>query len=472
MSAPLWQLSAVELAQGIKNGDWSAADACASVYERIDAKNPELNAIVEQTRDAAFAQATAADAAHSAGENHGPLHGVPVTIKINADVEGLPTSNGIPDFKSIIAPGNAAITQNLLDAGAIIVGTTNAPEFSMRGTTDNPLYGLTHNPWGETLSPGGSSGGAGSAAAAGFGPIHHGNDIGGSLRFPSATCGVTSVKPGMGRVPAFNPSATAERGMLAQLMSVQGVICREVRDVRLGLASAIRHDPRDPWHVPLPLDGPTLDGPIRVAYTKNSHGYPIAPEIVENLERAADILRAQGYIVDEVEPPPITEPAKGWFSVAILEIQKTLGPLAEAHGSDTIQQIFEDFYAISEMVDLEGYFFGIAERTRMVREWTVFLDQYPLVLSPFLMLPTYPYDYDETRAGLKDMFDGAIYSFGINYLGLPAGTISAGYANGVPSSVQIIGRRFREDLILDALEAIESDVGVMAHALWAREETL
>ncbi|TNF89030.1 MAG: amidase, partial [Gammaproteobacteria bacterium] len=400
----LWAKSAVELAEGIRNRNWSSVEVARSVYDRIDEKNPALNAVVIQDRAAALQAAEAADAAVAAGAELGTLHGVPVTIKINVDVEGKPNSNGIPAFKDNIAPGNSPVVQNLLDAGAVIVGMTNTPEFSMRATTDNPLFGLTHNPWGERLSPGGSSGGAGSAAAAGFGPIHHGNDIGGSLRFPSAACGVATVKPGQGRVPAYNPSAQVERGLLSQLMSVQGVICREVKDVRLGMQAVIRHDPRDPWHVPMPFEGPALTGPVKVAYTKNAHGYPIHPEVVENLDRAAAILAAAGYQVEEVEPPPIREAAEAWFSVALLEIKLTLDPLAREVGSPTIQGVFDAFYEMSEMVDLQGYFTGVAERTRLVRDWNLFLAEYPLVLTPFLMRSTCDYDYDETFEGVQDLF--------------------------------------------------------------------
>jgi amidase len=469
MSDQLWQHGAQQLAEGIRDKTWSAAEAVDSVYNRIDAKNPNLNAIVLEDRDQARAAATRADAAVSSGQPLGRLHGVPVTIKTNVDVEGKPNSNGIPAFESNIAPANSPIVQNLLDDGAIIVGMTNTPEFSMRGTTNNPLYGLTHNPWGERMSPGGSSGGAGAAAAAGFGPIHHGNDIGGSLRFPSTACGVATVKPGQGRVASYNPSAKAERGMLSQFMSTQGIICRDVADVRFGMPTAVKHDPRDPWHVPMPFAGATPTAPLKVAYTKNAHGYPMHPDITANLERAANTLSRAGYIVEEVEPPPITEPAHGWFSVAILEIKLTLGPLADQYGSQTIRDIFENFYTMSDMVDLEGYFTGIAERTRMLREWSVFLNEYPLVLTPFLMQPTFDYDYDETYDGLKDLFDSAIYSFGLNYIGFPAGVVPAGLADGMPSGVQVVGQKFREDLILDALEVIETDVGVMSRRLWAND---
>src|SRR5262249_44760720 len=229
----LWQKSGVELAEGIARRKFSCREAMESVVGRIRAKNKTLNAIVYDFTEEALVEARRADEELAAGNGRGPLHGVPVTIKENVDQRGKPTPNGIPAFESIIAPDDAPLVPNLRQGGAIIVGRTNTPELSMRATTDNPLHGRTHNPWHPDASAGGSSGGAGAAAAAGFGPIHHGNDIGGSLRFPAFACGLATVKPTPGRVPAYNPSATTERGLLAQLMSVQGAICREVQDVRL-----------------------------------------------------------------------------------------------------------------------------------------------------------------------------------------------------------------------------------------------
>jgi amidase len=441
-----------------------------SVAGRIRKKNDALNAIVYDYTDEALGGAQRADEELAAGRARGPLHGVPVTIKENVDQEGKPTPNGLPAFAGVIAPADAPLVRNLRRAGAIIVGRTNTPELSMRATTDNPLHGPTRNPWHRDASPGGSSGGAGAAAAAGFGPIHHGNDIGGSLRFPAFTCGVATVKPTPGRIPAYNPSATEERGMLAQLMSVQGAICREVRDVRLATRVMAQRDARDPWWVPAPFDGESLAAPIRVAFTKKAHGYPMHAEIGRALDRAASWLAAAGYAVEEVEPPPITEPARAWFSVAVAEMKVMLYPTAKKHGSQTIQDIFGWYDQMANAVDAAGYMRGIADRTRMTRQWSVFLDEYPLVLTPFLMRPTFPWNYDaQGLAQTKDIFDAAIYSFGVNYLGVPAGVVPIGLVDGLPAGVQIVGRRFREDLILDAMEVVEAQVGVLARTLWARE---
>src|SRR2546427_2222844 len=174
MTGPLWQASAIEVAAGIREKQFSCSEVMTSVVERIRALNPKLNAIILNLTDQALAEAAAADRALKGLAAPGPLFGVPVTIKVNIDVEGQATTNGVPAFANLIAPGDSPLVRNLRRAGAIIVGRTNTPEVSMRVTTVNPLHGRTRNPWHADASPGGSSGGAGAAASAGFGPIHHG----------------------------------------------------------------------------------------------------------------------------------------------------------------------------------------------------------------------------------------------------------------------------------------------------------
>ena len=468
MNKALWQLSAVEVAAGIREKRFSCSQVMESTVERIRALNPKLNAIVIDLTTQALAEAAAADRRLQSPIEPGPLFGVPVTIKVNVDQEGQATTNGLPAFANLIAPADAPVVSNLRRAGAIIVGRTNTPEVSMRATTVNPLHGRTGNPWHPDASPGGSSGGAGAAAAAGFGPIHHGNDIGGSLRFPAFANGVVTLKPTQGRIPAFNPSATVERGLLAQLLSVQGAIARTVADVRLATRVMAGGDPRDPWWVPAPFDGESLHRPIRVAVTRNSHGYPIHPGISLLIDRAAAHLSNVGYDVVEAEPPSIMEPARGWFTVLLTELKGTLGPIVDQFGSDEVRRIFGWYYEIGEIFDLDRYRAGLADRTRMLRAWNVFLEAHPLVLTPFLMRPTYPWNYDALGlAQTKDLFDSAIYSYSINYLGLPAGFVPVDLVEDLPAGVQLIGRRFREDVILDAMAAIEQRAGRLVDQLWA-----
>ena len=324
-----WKLSAVELAELVRSRRVSCVAIMESVLGRIAARNGELNAIVTDCGAAALNEAMEKDRLLDSGTITGPLHGVPVTIKVNIDVAGQATTNGVPDCSDLIASEHSPVVSNLLDAGAIIVGRTNTPEFSMRLTTDNPLHGRTINPWNSDVSPGGSSGGASVAAAMGFGPIHHGNDIGGSLRMPAFACGVSTIKPTFGRVPAYVPSALGERGILATMIAVQGVICREVRDVRLATRELASGDPRDPWWVPVPFDGPELDGPIPVAVTTETYGYPAHPDIINAIDHAAGILDDAGYRVEQVATPPMDEPAKAWvrrFDQRTLVALRRIGP--------------------------------------------------------------------------------------------------------------------------------------------------
>ncbi len=466
----LWKLGAVELVAGIRDGSFSCVEAMQSVADRIGDRNGHLNAITVDLREAALVEAMAADDARSKGRELGPLHGVPITIKENVDVAGQSTPNGIPAFADLVATEDAPLVRNLKQAGAIVVGRTNVPEFSMRATTDNPLRGRTFNPWDDAASPGGSSGGAGVSAAAGFGPLHHGNDIGGSLRFPSTANGTCTVKPTTFRVPVFNSSAAAERGPLSQAMSCQGLIGREARDVALGTSVIIGPDPRDPNCAPVPWAGPDLGSPLTVAVTTESAGYDIHPAIVQAVDDAASMLADAGYRIVEVEPPPIIESARQWFRAGTTEMQATLDPAVRQFGSETIQTIFDWYYDLSELLDRDQYITAFGHRTRLMREWNVFLAAHPLVLTPFLMRPLFDWDYDASSfEATKDLFDSAIYSTGINYLGLPAGVIATGLVEGRPSAVQLVGQRYREDVICRAMEAIEERTGSLATQLWARE---
>ena len=222
--------------------------------------------------------------------------------------------------------------------------------------------------------------------------------------------------------------------------------------------------------MPAPFEGEAVAPPLRVAFTRNAHGYPMHPEIAAGVERAARLLAAAGYTVEEVEPPPVTEPARGWMSIALAEMRATLDPQIRRLGSDTIRQVFDGYYRFGEFASAEDYLLGVAARTRMTRAWNEFLARHPLVLTPFLMRPAYPHDIDaRSHEGLADVFGAAIYSYGVNYLGLPAGVLPIGFVDGMPSAVQIVGRRYREDLILDAMAVIERDTGALARQLWARE---
>jgi len=468
----LWKLSAAEIAIGIKEGTFSATEVTQSVLSRINDKNPELNAITVEFPEEALTAAAQADEALASGQPLGPLHGVPVTIKENIDVAGQATPNGVPAFAELMAQEDAPLVKNLRDAGAIVIGRTNVPEFSMRGTTVNPLRGRTFNPWDTDASPGGSSGGGGAAAAAGFGPLHHGNDIGGSLRFPALANGIATVKPTNNRIPVFNSSAQAERGPLSQIMSVQGIMARDASDLSLATEVMIRPDPRDPLSPPVPWNGPKLDGPITVAVTKESYGYPIHDDILKLIDQAADALQDAGYQVQEVRTPSIDEPFRDWFRTLITEMNVGLLPQILEHGSDDIKTTIDYFFRMGEVLELDTFISDFGERTRMMRDWNLFLAKFPLTLTPIYMGPLYDWDYDlQSFDACKDFLEASSYSMAINYLGLPAGVIGTGLVEDRPAAVQIVGQRYREDLICEALEAIQQRCGRLTDQLWARDIT-
>lgn len=468
---PLWKLDATDLSALTRAGDVSAAEATSSALDRMNAVNPALNAVVEDLSSEALARAKELDAAVARGGTPGPLHGVPVTIKVNVDQKGHATTNGVTALKDLIAPDDAPVVRNLLLAGAVVIGRTNTPEFSFRADTENPLYGRTHNPWGDHVSPGGSSGGAGSAVMAGIGALAHGNDIGGSLRFPAAANGAVTVKPGLGRVPAWNPSQKSERGMLAQSMSVQGLITRSARDLDLSMPSLIAADPHDPFHVPLPYQGRPVTEPIRVAFTKETFGFDLHPEVSAALDTAAAALEDAGYDVEEITPPLVKDCGLDGYRALMGEVLAIMGPDVQAAGSDTINAIFQEYFRQFPPFEGDEMLAVMARRSHYAREWSMFTQEYPLVLSPFLPQPFFRPGRDTEGAdGVREVLGSALWSYSMNFIGLPAGSVPARLANlpqgPQPINVQIIGRRWREDLIVSAMAAIEARTGQMAPRLW------
>src|SRR5258707_1023918 len=245
----LWRLSAADIAALIRAKKISAKDAAVSALARLDAVNPKINAVVDHRPDNVLAQAGAIDAGIGRGEDMGPLAGVPVTVKVNIDQVGFATTNGLKLQRDVIAATNSPVIDNLRKAGAVILGRTNCPAFSYRWFTTNLIHGDTKNPRDPALTPGGSSGGAGAAVAAGIGHIAHGTDIAGSIRYPAYACGVHGLRPTFGRVAAFN-AALPERPPGPQMCAVSGPLARTIADIRIALAAMSARDAPDPWWVP------------------------------------------------------------------------------------------------------------------------------------------------------------------------------------------------------------------------------
>lgn len=457
MTEALWRWPAHQLATAIRHGAVSALEAAQSTLARVQAVNPALNAIVDVLADEALAAARAADAARQRGDTLGPLHGVPVTVKVNVDCQGRATTNGVVAFKDNIAAEDSPVVANLRRAGAVIIGRTNTPAFSVRWFTENDLHGRTLNPWSRGHTPGGSSGGASSAVAAGLGAIAHGNDLAGSVRYPAYCTGVYGLRPSFGRVPAFLPSAKEERPISMAMMSVQGPLARNVADLRLALHAMSAGDARDPWWVPAPLQGPALPGPLRVAMTVNCNGQPADPAVVAAVRQAGAWLADAGYVVEETEPPSLAEAHALWNLIGNDEARQFMWPAVQQHGDEGVRRSFGQMLADSPVLSHADHLRAFARRSTLIRQWQVFMQRYPLVLGPVSGEPPFPWGWDvDSVESMARVLRAQESQFAVPVLGLPAVSVPTGLAAGLPMGVQLIAPRFREDLVLAAAEVIES----------------
>lgn len=461
MDKPLWQWSAAQLARAIRAKTITSRDAVTACLDRIAAINPAVNAVVSVQTEAALAAADIADKAVAAGFALGPLHGVPTTTKINVDQAGLPTTNGVVALKDNVAKDDAPVVANLRRAGAIIIGRTNTPAFSMRWFTDNDLHGRTLNPWRADVTPGGSSGGAAVASATGMCAIAHGNDGGGSIRYPAYCTGTVGLRPSFGRIPAFNGTAAGERQLSLQMISVQGAITRTVEDSRLALGAMAASDPRDPWHVPAPLEGPRIDRP-GIAACLDPAGIGITAEVEAAVRHAATILSEAGHPLDWRDPPDVQAVATAWNDFAQGESRVTLEAQVAQHGDALSRRAFALMMARTPDLDVPNLIRLTSARATYLRRWQLFMQQTPLVLCPVAMETALPYGVDtESEASVDRLYRSHVFLFATAYLGLPSISVPVGVHNGVPVGVQIIGPRFREDIVLDAAELIEQRIGVM-----------
>src|SRR5690348_12859562 len=381
----LWQYDATDLARLIRTGRASAKEAVDSVLGRLHKVNPATNAVVRVFEAEARAEAATADAARARGHALPPLHGVPVTIKINVDMAGSPTDNGVVPLKDFVAKEDSPVVANLRNAGAIIIGRTNAPAFSMRIFSDNALHGRTLNPRDPSVTPGGSSGGAGAATATGIGAIAHGNDIGGSVRIPAYCNGVVGLRTGFARIPSFTPtSANVGRPVGAVLMAVQGPHTRTVRDARLALEVMARGDRRDWRWNDVPLQGPLPARPIKVAIVPEFPGGRTHPAQAAAVRQAGRHLQAAGYVVEEILPPDLERGVELWHMICVTDVFGGLWPQMQKMGDPDGIAAMRAWLELHKPVDLPTYVAALTEREGMLFRWMSFLQQWPLVILPTL----------------------------------------------------------------------------------------
>lgn len=459
MASELWRMDAVDQARLIRTGRASAREAVASSLARLEAVNPQINAVVQFMAEEALAAADAADAKQARGEALPPLHGVPVTIKVNVDQVGYATTNGVVAFKDAVAKEDAPVVANLRAAGGIIIGRTNLPAFSMRVFSDNALHGRTLNPLDPTVSAGGSSGGAGAATATGIGAIAHGNDIGGSVRIPAMYNGVVGLRPSLGRVAAFNPSQQVARPFGSQMMAVQGPHTRTVRDCRVALAAMAKGDPRDTRWVDAPLEGPAL--PKRVALVVENPGGTLHPAQAEAVRTAGKHLAAAGYEVEEVSPPNLNDIVECWMAIGANELFPALLPRMRQLGDPDGIASMETWNQLVPPSGMARFLQAIAERDLFIWRWLEFMQTRPLVVLPTMGSLAPVHGLDTTLEGQRQVLDQIRVSLIAPVLGLPSLAVPVGRAGRLRPGVQIMAPRFREDLCLEAGEVIEAAEGVV-----------
>ena len=459
MSDP-WSLSATEVAEGVRSGRFTAREITESALARLGDVNPAINAVVQEMPEEALAAADAVDGARAVGQKLGPLAGVPVTVKVNVDQRGFATTNGVRIQKDLIAETDSPVVANLRKAGAVIVGRTNTPAFSLRWFCRNSLHGHTLNPHDKGITPGGSSGGAGSATAAGIGAIGHGTDIAGSIRYPAYANGIHGLRPTLGRIPAVNFSGP-DRLIGAQIMAVSGPLARTIDDVRLGFEAMIQADVRDPWYVPVPARLP--DMPRRAALCINPEGLNTDPAIETALRESARALEAAGYEVVETAMPPIREPARMDILLWMAEMRRFGGAMVEQEDDPDANHVYRMLCEVVEPPDVNGLLDALQARMGFVRQWQEFLAQYPVLLCPVSGELPFPDQLDvESDESFRRCFEAQIIQIGLPFMGLPGLAVNTGKQGSVPVGVQIIGGRYREDVMLDAGQIIEAAFGAPA----------
>jgi amidase len=451
----LCRSTATQLADLIRRGRTSSLEVVNAFLARIEQVNPRLNAIVRLDADGARDSAAAADRAMARGQIAGPLHGVPMTIKDSFDTAGMISTGGTTGRKGFVPDRDATVVARLRAAGAILLGKTNTPELTWSFETRNQVYGRTNNPWDPDLSPGGSSGGAAAIVAACGSPFDIGSDTGGSIRVPAHFCGVAGIKPSSGRVPRTGHVVGAE-GHLQSLTQL-GPIGRSVEDLALLLGVIAGPDWTDGSVVSASLADPTAVDlrALRLAVHVDNGLRTPSPEVGRVVEVAARALRDLGVEVGEDRPR------------ALEEVLSMDDDLYRADGSSWLRRLLDRVGTRDPGPDVAVWLdkrqMTTAEFSAFLERWDAwrarmlgFLERYDAILCP-------PCAWDVLPHGASDAADANpafSYTFAYNMTGWPAAVVRAGTsARGLPLGVQVVGRPWREDVVLALARAIERTTG-------------
>ncbi|WP_290652539.1 amidase [Aquisalimonas sp.] len=449
-------LSAESLRQRYAAGDLSPAKVTRKVLERVDRVNPSLNAFGPIYRDAAQQDAGASTERWRQGQPLSPLDGVPVSIKDIVAMKGTVTRSGsLTTDPELAAPEDCPAVARLREAGAILFGKTHTPEFGWKGMTDSPLHGTTRNPWNPEHSPGGSSGGAGAALAAGIGPLALGTDAGGSIRIPASYCGLFGIKPTFGRVPHTpndSPYCT---------LSSTGPLAYTVRDAARMLTVVSQWDHRD-WYACAPQEIDFEHGldngvrGLRIAYSPGLGGAVAMPGVIKLVDQAVHRFESLGATVEEVGPlidplrPVFEDYWKAGFAYILRGIPEQKRELLDRGFRMLAEEGLE--------VGIEAYYAAQVARARLGVTMAAFHQDYDLLVTP-TMPTTAPRADVVYHSSAFDRWEHAVpYTVPFNLTGQPAASIPVGLDDGLPVGMQIVAGRFRERAVLQAAQAYETEV--------------
>ena len=459
MSDDLLSLDACGLAESIHEKRFSPVEVLNACLARVDALNPKLNAIVTMI-DGAVERARQAEAATMRGESWGPLHGVPFTVKDCVDTAGIRTTGGSLIFADNVPDRDATVVTRLLDAGGVMMAKTNLPEFALWWETGNRIFGTTRNPWDETRTTGGSSGGEAAAVSSGMSPLGIGSDVGGSIRQPASHCGLVGLKATHGRIPLTGHWPD----VLLRYMHV-GPLTRTVRDSALALRILSGADGADPYAVRVPPPDIDVDGPLgelRIGWCGEGPFAPVAAEVQDTVERAAGALEAMGHRVEPVSLDSWDELSGQGISDAIYaaEGRHWIMPIIEGKEDLLAPTIVRRLSAPAPSMD--EYQAAVADCELLRQDTARLFASYDLLLCPTTPLPAHPHDSAKLDIdGQQVVGRNALRAtIPFDLTGSPAVSVPFGRSSdGLPIGVQIAGRHLDEATVLRAAAALEGAAG-------------
>ncbi len=464
-STSITSLSASEIASLVRRKELSPVEVVNAHLQRIEELDPVINAFVHVNAEGALAEARRAESALMHGKTSGPLLGVPITIKSCIDVQGFPCEAGSRLRQGHIAAEDAPLVKRLKDAGAIVLGNTNVPEMLVAYHTENEIYGRTNNPWNLSRTPGGSSGGEAAAIASGMSAGGIGSDGGGSIRVPAAFSGICGLKPTPGRVPATGHYPPC--GGPFSLIGVVGPMARTVNDLRLLFETTAGYDWGDPVSVPtLSRPAPVYKGcasKLRIGFYDHDGYSTPTPETQAAVRAAAKMLQDAGFEVEPFRPEGLDRARELWSVLFVEAIGMVLKPMVEGHEAE-LSSTTREFLALAAgqpPLTGERLLNTLLERDQLRAQVLAQMEQFPIVLAPVCSIPAFPHEHagwgSEHPA---DYLRTMSYCQHYNLLGNPAAVVPAAKSpEGLPIGVQIIGRPFQDEEVLEVAAILEQQIG-------------